>query len=618
MTAVDAAAVPELPGLRELPALPSTHGPWLLADTLLESLQLIADGVVAVAGFTVAAIRIRRGEVLELVALSGHREGVGSRLPVQAMLDEIDLAEDWGTLRFVPHERSAVEAGSGWVIPDVPVSDAPDAWHPMDMLVAPLYDDQGVLRGTLAIDYPLDGRRPDVERRRVLERFAALTGRAVLSAVEREALTEQVAMATTVKSVVRTTSAQLSLEGLLAASESTLLDGFAAQHLWIRTVADDGASGAECLPQELRAVLPSETVAFAEESARYCWRHQVVMTIGEDYPVPDRMDGHHFEHVVRLLRDMGMASLAFVPLGAGPECMGSLVLVRQDPRREWTAIECAALLDIGQDLGRAALNARTFEREHALVAELQALDTYKSQLIATVSHELKSPLTTVTGHLEMLESGVIEFADEARSSLQAIGRASQRMTRVIEDLLLLREVGEPGSPLSPEPVDLTDLAADALALTAVVAERKRLVVSLDRPEHPVLALGRREDLDNVVLNLVSNAVKYTPEGRSVRISLSTYDDEAVLRVHDEGLGISEPDQALLGTEFFRSSNPEAVAEPGTGLGLAIVTRILERHCGHLVVDSELGRGSTFTVRLPAAPLDQQRPRTVDGAGLHVA
>ncbi len=85
--------------------------------------------------------------------------------------------------------------------------------------------------------------------------------------------------------------------------------------------------------------------------------------------------------------------------------MGSLVLMRSDPDREWTDVECAALLDIGHDLGRAALNARTFEREHALVAELQALDTYKSQLIATVSHELKSPLTTVAGHLEMLESG---------------------------------------------------------------------------------------------------------------------------------------------------------------------------------------------------------------------
>jgi len=325
-------------------------------DTLAENLQLIADGVVAVAGFTVAAIRIRRGDELELVVDTGLPEEIGSRIPVQLMLDELELAEDWGMLQFVPHERGSTGTGiGGWIVPDVVVSDAPDAWHPMDMLVAPLYDEQGQLCGTLAIDEPVDGRRPGPERRQVLERFAALAARAVLSAVERESLAEQVAMANTVKSIVRTTSAQLSLDGLLKASERTLLDGFAAQRLWIRTVADGGHSGAEYLPEDLRHDLPAEIVAFAEASATYCWHQQAVMTIGEGYPLPEKMSRRHFDHIVALLRGIEMASLVFVPLGAGPECMGSLVLMRGDPRREWTPIECAALLDIGHDLGRAAL-----------------------------------------------------------------------------------------------------------------------------------------------------------------------------------------------------------------------------------------------------------------------
>ncbi len=572
------------------------HGPPA-PDSFIEDLQLIADGVVAVAGFAVAAIRVRRGDDLEIVVDTGRPESRGSRIPVQLMLDELALAEDWGMLQFVPHGAGNTDS-SGWVVPDVAVSDDPGAWHPMDMLVAPLYDAQGVLRGTLAIDEPLDGRLPEPKRRQVLERFALLAARAVLTSVERESFAEQVAMADTVKAIVRTTSAQLSLKGLLEASRRTLLDGFSAQRLWIKTVADDHQS-TEYIPDDLRLALPPDVVEFAERSASYCWRHQVVMTIGERCPLPPRMQQHHFDQIAHLLGEISMASLVFVPLGAGPECMGSLVLMRSDPDREWTDVECAALLDIGHDLGRAALNARTFEREHALVAELQALDSYKSQLIATVSHELRSPLTTVAGHLEMLDSGTIKIGEEARASLEAIGRASDRMSRVIEDLLLLRKVEDAHMPLREDPVEIGELVRDAVALTALAAAEKGLQVQVELKGTRVLALGEREELDKVVHNLVSNAVKYTPAGGRVFISAERSGVHSVLTVRDEGIGISPADQEHLFTEFFRSSNPVAVALPGTGLGLAIVRRIVERHGGDIEVESAPGRGSTFRVLLPA-------------------
>ncbi len=481
------------------------------------------------------------------------------------------------------------------------VSSDPDAWHPLDMLVAPLYDASGELRGTLAFDEPVDGRRPGPERRLVLERFAALASRAVLSAVEHDAFAEQVAMANMVKEVVRTTSAQLSLDGLLAASERTLLEGFRASGLWIQTILEDDRRGRMHTPEDVDLVLPAEVVDFAAESASYCWHQQVVVTIGVGQAIPPMMEPRQFHKIVEVLQAISMSSLVFVPLGAGPEHMGSLVLTRRDARHEWSEVERAALLDIGHDLGRATLNARTFEREHALVTELRALDTYKSQLIATVSHELKSPLTTVAGHLEMLESDTAGIGDHARPSLAAIGRASQRMSRVIEDLLLLRKVGDLQKPLAQEHVDLGDLVHEAVAMTALLMETKDLAVEVDVPPHPVLALGEREELDKVVLNLVSNAVKYTPEGRRVRISLEAGPSSVVLRVADHGLGISEQDQAQLFTEFFRSNNPEAVAQPGTGLGLAIVKRIVERHRGEVEVESTLGQGSTFTITLPLAP-----------------
>ncbi len=337
------------------------------------------------------------------------------------------------------------------------------------------------------------------------------------------------------------------------------------------------------------------------------------MTVGEGLPLPPGMSQRHFDHVVSLLQGMGMASLVFVPLGAGPECMGSLVLMRGDEARAWTPIECDALLDIGHDLGRATLNARTFEREHALVTELQALDSYKSQLIATVSHELKSPLTTVAGHLEMLQTGDVDISEQARGSLTAIDRASRRMSRVIEDLLLLRRVGEARQPFRPRVVDLSGLVADAVAMTAVSAQTKGLQLSVSG-HGPALVLGEADDLDKVVLNLVSNAVKYTRRGGRIHLETQFLGDRVRLRVSDEGIGISEEDRAQLFTEFFRSTNPEAVEQPGTGLGLVIVKRIVERHGGVIEVESQLGRGSVFSVLLPAAvDADVPGPRAVPDA-----
>ncbi len=443
----------------------------------------------------------------------------------------------------MPHERAtAKEAGDGWVIPDVVVSDLPDAWHPLDMLVAPLYDEHGELRGTLAIDLPLDGRRPGPERRRVLERFAALASRAVLGALERESLIAQAAMASTVKTIVRTTSAQLSLDGLLHASERTLMEGFQASGLWIHTTAEHTTPGTMYSSEGAGVALPSEILDFAETSASYCWHHQVVVTVGTGYPVPPMMESSQFQQMVDLLHGISMSSMVFVPLGAGRECIGSLVLTRAQGERDWTPIESAALLDIGHDLGRAALNARTFEREHALVTELQALDSYKSRLIATVSHELKSPLTTVAGHLEMLESRSISIDGESRFSLQAIGRASARMSRVIEDLLLLRRVGDPLKPRGRESVDLVELLDEAVELTSISAQRKQLAVEVALPNRPVMAIGERDEFDTVLLNIVGNAVKYTPPGRSISISLEALPDVVVLVVRDEGLGISAEDQ----------------------------------------------------------------------------
>jgi signal transduction histidine kinase len=172
---------------------------------------------------------------------------------------------------------------------------------------------------------------------------------------------------------------------------------------------------------------------------------------------------------------------------------------------------------------------------------------------------------------------------------------------VVEDLLLLSKVGDPDNPVIPAPVDLRRIVDDVVDLTSVAAERQHITLSIEAPREPVLAVGDHDELDRVCANLVSNAVKYTPDGGHVTVELAACGDEILLQCADDGLGISPEDQSHLFDEFFRSSNPDALSQPGTGLGLAIVSRIVQRHKGRIELDSALGRGSVFRVLLPAAP-----------------
>ena len=573
-------------------------------------LTLIAEGVTELVGFGLACISVVRrspdgADELEVISVAGHDYAnqvvVGRRTPLDNLLVELRQAEDWGLFKFLPHELLAVDDVAdayGWVVPDVEMVDAPDAWHPLDMLIALLHDDRGVLRGTLAIDLPDDGRRPGPEQRRLLERFAAQAGRAVVTALEREELAEQVRLAETARTIVRNANAQEGLARILSACQQGLVEGFRSQGSWIQTFDEDGAgTGAIHSSAGVEIALPDELVELAERAARRAWSDQTAVVVTGDRSAGDVLSQHDHGRIVEFLDAIGVTSLLFVPLGAGSECLGNLVLTRALGDPDWSELDRTAALDIGHDLGRVVLNARTFEREHQLVVELRALDTYKGQLIATVSHELKNPLAAISGYLEMLEPAP-ELSARSRGAVDAMTRGTIRLGRVVDDLLLLSKVGDPSHAIIPAPVDLGPLVAEVVDLIDVQARQKGIEIATDVPGEPVVAHGDAWEIDRVVTNLLSNAVKYTGRGRPVGVRLWCDGVGVHVAVADEGLGISTADQEHLFDEFFRSTNPEAVREPGTGLGLAIVKRIVDRHGGRITLDSELGHGSVFTVSLP--------------------
>ena len=582
----------------------------------VEALQNIAEGVTDLLGFEVAAISIARDDhTLEMVAVAGSAQArdqlLGHRTPIVEIERELVTAEEWGDLRFVPHERMSIEVEElGWV-PDLEPSDDPDAWHPLDLLLAPIHDEHNKLRGLLSVDLPHDRRRPGAAQREQLQRYARQTRRSVLTAVERAELAEQVRLADAARRIVREVSSELSISRIVEICQPAVTAGFNAVGMWLQTF-DAGGGGADAVygATEGDIAIPAEFKVVGREAARLLWARQevAVITLGS---VPEISGLALDEGQVQRLHDfmavtLEASSMLFVPIGSGHECLGNLALTRRGPRTDWSPVERQAALEIGHDLGRALVNARTFERERLLLQEQRELAGYKSRLIATISHELKNPLASILGHVDLIDLEP-DLASSMSESASAIGRAAERMRSTIDDLLLLSQVADPKTVLDPAPVDLAVVVDDVLDLLRVTVDQKSLRLVQDVPATQVYAWGEAPGLFRVCVNLISNAVKYTPAGGTITVTLARNAADVELVVADTGIGISSTDQARLFEEFFRSTNPAALATPGTGLGLSIVHRIVERHHGQIAVDSDLGAGTTFTVTLPPAPEQPVRP-----------
>lgn len=231
---------------------------------------------------------------------------------------------------------------------------------------------------------------------------------------------------------------------------------------------------------------------------------------------------------------------------------------------------------------------------------LREVDRVKDAFVSSVSHELRTPITSILGYTELLEDGALGRLEPAQSdAVDRIGRNSRRLLTLISELLTLSRLHDEARDASPaESVDLTEVVTAALAVLSPTVAGRAVELTVDVPPTPVPVAGDRDMLERVVLNLVDNALKFTPDGGRVSLSLAVHDGQAVLEVADTGIGVPLHEQQRLFDRFFRSSLAVHHAIPGTGLGLSIAHKIVEHHGGTLEVDSEAGRGSTFRVSLP--------------------
>jgi two-component system phosphate regulon sensor histidine kinase PhoR len=240
------------------------------------------------------------------------------------------------------------------------------------------------------------------------------------------------------------------------------------------------------------------------------------------------------------------------------------------------------------------------------VTETRRLEQIRSEFVANVSHELKTPVTSVKGFAETLLDGAMYDEATLREFLKIIYDESDRLHRLISDILDLSRIEQHRIPLKMEQLNVVDVVAETVQTMRKRIEKKQLELVLPQKRH-VMMEADKDRLRQILLNLVTNAIAYTPDKGRIEISLIERENELDLIVSDTGIGISEKDLPRIFERFYRVDKARSRQSGGTGLGLAIVKHLVESYHGKIRVESEEGKGSTFIVTLPRT---QTRPDAV--------
>jgi cell cycle sensor histidine kinase DivJ len=297
---------------------------------------------------------------------------------------------------------------------------------------------------------------------------------------------------------------------------------------------------------------------------------------------------------------MGSSDCAFAPVGAlDRTCM--LALRRRADGR------LAAVLRDG-----TLENAKMAELEKAR-EDAEALNSGKSRFLANMSHELRTPLNAVIGFADVMRTGLFGAISPPKYAEYAemIHDAGRHLLELINDVLDISKIEAARYELNREMIDAREAVAAALRLTRLQADESRISLRGLLPSEPIEAFADPRALKQIVLNLVSNALKFTPAGGSVTVSLKGYGEELEIVVSDTGVGIAEADLERLGRPYEQAGDAEQKVR-GTGLGLSLVRALAELHGGAMSIESRLGEGTSVSVRLPVLQVQPPEPTAPDG------
>jgi signal transduction histidine kinase len=298
----------------------------------------------------------------------------------------------------------------------------------------------------------------------------------------------------------------------------------------------------------------------------------------------------------RDMASLGLRARLCAPLQLGTRAVGMLSVVRRQPA-SFTAEEIELTTLLGRLVATAVQNIRAYESERATADELRRLSTLRADFVSLVSHELRSPMAAVIGAAETLQLRWRELAPEQRSSfLSLIAGETTRLAALIGDVLDTSRIDAGTFSFTFDDVDMEELLDESVAAVGFAQDEVRVKAAVVRPLPHVR--GDRERLRQVLVNLIDNAVKYSPAGDEVEVSAAAENGTLRIAVRDNGPGIAPEHQKLIFEKFGRAK-VAGKAKPGTGLGLFIARSIAEAHGGSIDVDSAPEQGATFTLELPA-------------------
>ncbi len=315
----------------------------------------------------------------------------------------------------------------------------------------------------------------------------------------------------------------------------------------------------------------------------------------------------HENHGIALLGTPSQSWMG-VPLMAGNEIMGVMGIQNFSDAGRYDDSDLEFFSLIGTEVAVAIQNARLFAAMQSARSEAEEANRQKSIFLAKMSHELRTPLNAIINFAYLLGLGSEgSVTDEQSEMLLRLEDAGRHLLQLINDILDISKIEAGRMVLSMERASINDLVADALKTALVLIKDKSLVLSFKAAEPPPMIMMDKTRIHQVLLNLISNAAKFTDEGS---ITVSTYivpgSQFLTVSVQDTGRGIAEEFLGLIFQEFMQGDNSNAREMGGTGLGLPISRHFVEMHGGSLVVQSEKGKGSTFSFTLPLEKNDSNK------------